>query len=64
MHDLFATLPPPKPKVGHGNAMFLADLANNVSDDEMRRKFKAGEYPNLHRPSVPGWRNLAGRKAK
>lgn len=61
MSDLFANLEKPKRNVGYGNAMFLCDLVMGVSDEEMRRKFKAGEYPDLHIPSVAGWRRLAGR---
>lgn len=64
MTDLFSNLPTAKPKVkaGTGNGAFLADLAMGVPDATMRERFKAGEYPELHKPSVKGWRNLAGRK--
>jgi len=50
-----------KRKAGYGNAMFLADLTEGVSDPDMRAKFKRGEYPDLHRPSITPWRTLAGR---
>lgn len=64
MTDLFSNLPTEKPKVkaGTGNGAFLADLAMGVPDQTMRERFKAGEYAPLHTPSIPGWRNLAGRK--
>lgn len=62
MTDLFADLPKPKPRVGYGNAMFIADLTMGVPDEVMRAKYKAGEYPDLHLPSVKGWRRLAGRR--
>jgi hypothetical protein len=63
--DLFTHLEAPKPKrsVGYGNAMFLHDLATGVSDATMRAKYTAGEYPDLHRPSLQGWRKLAGRRS-
>lgn len=60
MTDLF-TPSRPTPKVGQGNAHFLADLAENVSDEEMRERYKRGDYPDLHRPSVQFWRAMAGR---
>ena len=60
--DLFSNLPAPKAKAGTGNAAFLADLAEGVPDAVMRERFKRGEYPDLHRASVKGWRTLAGRK--
>lgn len=44
-----------------GNAAFLADLAEGVSDAEMRARWKRGEYPDVHLPSVSGWRKLSGR---
>ena len=63
MTDLFTPLNQTKPKnrVGGGNANFLADLAMNVSDEVMRVRWKAGDYEPIHRPSVAGWRKLAGR---
>lgn len=64
MDDLFTQQPKPKPRVGYGNAMFLCDLADGVSDQTMRAKFKAGEYPDLHLASVQGWRKLFGRTVK
>lgn len=64
MTDLFSTLEKPKPRVGYGNAMFLADLAEGVPDEAMRKKFKGGQYPDLHMPSVNGWRALRGRNVK
>jgi len=61
MTDLFTHTPAPKRNVGYGNAMFLCDLADGVSDATMRAKFKAGEYPDLHKPSIQLWRKLNGR---
>lgn len=64
--DLFAPLEQPKRinRVGGGNANFLADLADNVSDEVMRERWKAGEYEPIHMPSVAGWRRLSGRSSK
>lgn len=50
-----------KPRVGFGNALFLSDLATGTPDATMRAKLKAGEYPDIHRPSIKAWRTLAGR---
>lgn len=63
MTDLFSHLPPakPKPRVGYGNALFLADLAMGVPDTTLRAKIRAGEYPDLHKPSLKGWRMMVGR---
>jgi hypothetical protein len=47
--------------VGEGAAHFLADLAEHVSDEEMRRKWVAGDYGKLREADVAGWRRLAGR---
>lgn len=46
---------------GEGNGKFLADLAEHVSDEVMRQRFKAGDYEPLHLPSVQPWRALNGR---
>ncbi len=59
MTDLFTRKP--VHKVGYGNAKFLADLATNVPDETMRARFKAGEYPDIHTPSIPAMRKMAGR---
>lgn len=66
MTDLFAQNEAPRPKrnVGYGNAMFLCDLADGVSDPIMRERFKRGDYPDLHIPSVAGWRRMAGRSTQ
>ena len=63
--ELFAA---PRLKVGVGNAHFLADLADGVSDAEMRKRWAAGHYdgPDGRKPRedyVRGWRELNGRKA-
>lgn len=60
MTDLFSHTPAPAP-VGRGNAHFLADLAAHEPDDTMRKNFQQGRYPDLHKPSLPAWRKLAGR---
>lgn len=59
MTDLFAQ---PVRSVGYGNAMFLCDLAMNVPDATMRERYKRGEYPDIHTPSISGWRRLNGRR--
>jgi hypothetical protein len=48
-------------RAGEGAAHFLADLAEHVSDAEMRRKWVAGSYGALREQDVKGWRRLAGR---
>ena len=60
MPDLFQRHRPVV-KAGFGNALFLSDLATGTPDATMRAKFKAGEYPDIHRPSIKAWRILAGR---
>jgi hypothetical protein len=42
--DLFTVSNP----VGLGNGKFLGDVANGMSRDELIRRWKAGEYPDLH----------------
>ena len=62
MPDLFTNLPTqPRRPAGYGNAMFLADLAENVPDATMRARFHKGEYPDLNRRFAQGWRKLFGR---
>lgn len=61
MADLFSNMAAPKAKAGTGNGAFLADLAEGVPDQVMRERFKRGEYPDLHKPSITPWRTLAGR---
>lgn len=60
MTDLF-TQPKRINRVGGGNANFLADLADNVSDETMRVRWGEGHYDQIHRPSIAGWRRLRGR---
>lgn len=52
-------------RVGEPNALILADLANKVSDEVMREKWKNGGYGEPHeRPRleyVKAWRKWAGR---
>lgn len=48
-------------RAGYGNAQFLADLVGGISDEAMRQRWAKGDYPDIHRPSIPGWRTLAGR---
>jgi len=44
------------------NASFLADLAENISTDEMRKRYKAGHYGKLRTDYVQSWIKLAGRR--
>lgn len=60
MTDLFTAQPRPA-QIGRGNAHFIADLAIGITDTQMRAKFTAGDYPDLHTASVVGLRRLAGR---
>lgn len=48
-------------RVGEGNGNFLHDLERGVSDEIMRVRFTDGYYHPIHRPSIAGWRRLAGR---
>lgn len=68
MTDLFSHQPTPQPKLkrnaGYGNAMFLCDLAEGVSDATMRAKYLNSEYPHLHLASITGWRRMVGRTTK
>lgn len=54
MTDLFANTP--------NNAAFLADLAENISTAEMRRRYGAGDYGKLRTDYVQAWIKLAGRR--
>lgn len=56
-HDLF-TAPL---KIGEGNANFLSDLAERVSDEDMRKRWQQGRYGQVPGEFVKGWRRLAGR---
>jgi hypothetical protein len=58
MDDLFAR---PKPRVGTGNALFLCDLADGVSDADMRARYKRGDYPGLNLTYAKQWKALFGR---
>ena len=44
--DLFT--PPPATKVGESNGRFLGYAANGMSADELRKRWKEGEFPDLH----------------
>lgn len=35
-------------RMGEGNGKFLGDVANGMSREELIRRWKAGEYPDLH----------------
>lgn len=61
MTDLFANQPRPLPRVGHSNALFLADLAINTPDATLKANIRAGKYPELAMRFVNGWRAMAGR---
>lgn len=58
MTDLFT----PAPRIGHSNAMFLADLTNGASFAQLRANLDAGKYPEIHRPSIKGWVAMVGGK--
>jgi hypothetical protein len=58
LSDLFSAAPA---RVGLGNALFLADLAVNISDGELRENIKRGKYPELNLKYVNEWRGLRGR---
>ena len=47
--------------IGEGNAAYLVDLIKGVSDDEMRRRFKAGHYGKLRQDYAQMWRKQHGR---
>ena len=54
-------------KPGQGNGNLIADLHTGISDEEMRRRWKAGIYDIApgQKPKaeyVIEWRRLAGRK--
>lgn len=51
----------PNAKSGWGNGLFLADLAVNISDAELRENIKRGKYPDLNFKYVNEWRRLRGR---
>ena len=42
--DLFKVPAPP----GQGNGKFLGDVANGMSRADLIRRWKNGEYPDLH----------------
>lgn len=44
--DLFT--PPPATKVGESNGRFLGYAANGMKPDELRQRWKDGEFPDLH----------------
>jgi hypothetical protein len=52
--DLFTHAPHRRPSapsynwrtVGHGNAQAALDIAQGATREEVRRRFKAGEYPD------------------
>lgn len=52
-------------KVGEGPGIFLADLALKVPDDEMRARWRQGQYGTgkmaPRADLVSQWRKLAGR---
>lgn len=42
-------------------AAFIADLTIGIPDDEMRKRYRAGDYGKLRPDDIKGWRKLAGR---
>jgi len=57
MPDLFSTSTP-KP-IGHGNAAFLADIADRLPLATLQANRKAGKYDPLWK-GAKGWLKLAG----
>jgi hypothetical protein len=51
-------------KPGQGNGNFIGDLHTGVSDEEMRNRYKRGDYGKMRPDYVEGWRKLAGRIGK
>lgn len=50
-------------KPGHGNALFIADTTDKrLSDDEIRNRWKRGDYGKIRPDYAKGWWNMAGRK--
>lgn len=58
MSDLFGK---PQLRPGEGAGKFLADLAEGISDAEMRKRWVAGEYGSPRPDLVREWRKLSGR---
>lgn len=43
------------------NEAYLGDLIKQVPDDEMRQRYRAGEYGNIRPEYAKGWRRVMGR---
>jgi hypothetical protein len=49
-------------KVGHGNAHFIADAHNpRLTLDEIRERWRRGDYGKPRNDYAIGWLKLAGR---
>lgn len=49
-------------KVGHGNALFIADAHDpRITLAEMRKRWAAGDYGNPRHDYALAWLTLAGR---
>jgi len=48
-------------KAGAGAGNFLGDLANGISDAEMRLRWQRGDYGKLRPDYVKQWRQFHGR---
>ncbi|MCW1431383.1 hypothetical protein [Novosphingobium sp. JCM 18896] len=44
----FVRIEPIDRTVGIGNGKFLGDVANGMRRSELEKRFRAGEYPDLH----------------
>ena len=47
--------------VGHGNAMVALDIAQGMTREEVRRRFKAGEYPDASAKFIADNRTYWGK---
>ena len=49
-------------RIGQGNAHFIADAHNaSLSLDDIRARWKAGDYGKVRPEFAQGWLRLAGR---
>lgn len=49
-------------KVGHGNAHFIADAHDSrLTLDDIRERWRAGDYGKVRTDYAQGWLRLAGR---
>jgi hypothetical protein len=49
-------------KIGHGNGYFIADAHNaRLSLDEIRSRWRRGDYGKVRAEFAQGWLKMAGR---